>query len=405
MMKSKIEELAILGGEKLFSAPLHVGKPNIGNKEEFMSMTSDILDRRWLTNAGPVVTELEKEIKEYLGVKHCILMCNATIALEIAIRGMDLSGEVIMPSFTFVACAHSLQWQEITPVFCDVDPLTHNIDPLKIESLITPRTTAILGVHLWGRPCNVEALSEIADKHNLKLFFDASHGFACSYKGQKLGNFGLAEVFSFHATKFFNTLEGGAVVTNDDELAAKIRLMKNFGFSGYDKVVYIGTNGKMNEVSAAMGLTNLNAINQFIEKNKKNYHIYKNELAALPGLTMILYNEHESNNYQYIVFEVDERTTGISRDDLVQVLHSENILARKYFYPGIHNMEPYRSYYPYSKFMLEETDKLTKKVISFPTGTAITSEEIQSVCSTIRFILANSKEVTKQLHAKGQQLQ
>ena len=181
-------------------------------------------------------------------------MCNATVALEIAIRAMGMSGEVIVPSFTFVATAHALQWQEITPVFCDIDPRTHNLDPNRIEEMITPRTTGIIGVHVWGRPCAVDALAEIAQRRHLKLLFDAAHAFGCSYQGQMIGNFGDAEVFSFHATKFFNTFEGGAVVTNDDELAAKMRLMKNFGFHGYDNVIYVGTNGKMSEVSAAMGL-------------------------------------------------------------------------------------------------------------------------------------------------------
>ncbi|MEI2422502.1 DegT/DnrJ/EryC1/StrS family aminotransferase, partial [Arthrospira platensis SPKY2] len=174
-------------------------------------------------------------------------MCNGTIALEILIRATELKGEVIVPSFTFIATAHALQWQEITPVFCDIDPKTHTLDPLAVEKMITPRTSGIIGVHVWGQPCNIEALTEIANQHNLKLVFDASHAFGCSYQGTMIGNFGEAEVFSFHATKFVNTFEGGAVVTNNDELAAKIRLMKNFGFAGFDNVIYIGTNGKMDE--------------------------------------------------------------------------------------------------------------------------------------------------------------
>lgn len=396
-MKQSMSDLAIFGGKPSFDEKLHVGKPNLGNNERFIERVNVILDRKWLTNAGPMVSELERKIEDYLGVKNCILMTNGTIALEIAIRAMELKGEVIMPSFTFVACAHSLQWQEITPVFCDIDPLTHNLDPKKIEQHITPRTTGILAVNLWGRPSKIDELQLIADKHNLKLFFDSSHGFASSYKGQKLGNFGLAEIFSFHATKFFNTLEGGCVVTNNDELSSKIRLMKNFGFSGYDNVIYIGTNGKMNEVSGAMGLTNLEAIDKFIEKNKSNYYLYRDELASIPGLNMSFYNEHEDNNFQYIIFEIDENTCGISRNDLVEILHKENVLARKYFHPGIHRMEPYKSLYPYSKMYLNETEKLSDKVISFPTGTAVTKEEIKEICSIIRFVFSNSSSIYSQL--------
>jgi dTDP-4-amino-4,6-dideoxygalactose transaminase len=303
-----------------------------------------MLDRKWLSNEGPYVKEFEKNISEYLGVKHCIAMCNGTIALEIAIRALELKGEVIVPSFTFIATAHSLQWQEIAPVFCDIDPHTHHLDPRSVEKMITPRTSGILGVHTWGRPCDIEVLSDVARKNNLKLLFDAAHAFACSYKGRMVGNFGNAEVFSFHATKFFNTLEGGAVVTNDDDLAKKMRLMKNFGFAGYDNVVYIGTNGKMNEASAAMGLANLQSLGDYVAINSENYECYVSGLKDIPGIKILRYENNEKQNFQYIVTEVDECEAGLSRDDLLKVLHAENVLARRYFYPGCHRMEPYRSF-------------------------------------------------------------
>jgi len=264
VLKCKLSDLAIFGGMPAFQEILHIGRPNIGQRERLLQRINDLLDRRWLTNNGPCVQEFEQRIADLLGVKHCIVMCNGTVALEIAIRATGLSGEVIIPSFTFIATAHALQWQEITPVFCDIHPRTHNIDPSRVEEMITSRTTGIIGVHLWGKPCNVEALTEIAKKHNLKLLFDAAHAFSCTYNGRFIGQFGDAEIFSFHGTKFFNTFEGGAVVTNDDELAGKIRLMRNFGFAGYDKVIYIGTNGKMCEVSAAMGLTGLESLDEFI---------------------------------------------------------------------------------------------------------------------------------------------
>jgi dTDP-4-amino-4,6-dideoxygalactose transaminase len=191
-------------------------------------------------------------------------MCNGTIALEIAIRALGLTGEVIVPSYTFIATAHALHWQGITPVFADIDPDTHNLDPEAVRRMITPRTTGIIGVHLWGRAAPVEALQAISDEHGLQLMFDAAHAFGCSYRGQMIGNFGRAEVLSFHATKFFNTLEGGAVVTNDDELAEVMRLMRNFGFSGYDNVIHPGTNGKMVEICAAMGLTNFDELDDVV---------------------------------------------------------------------------------------------------------------------------------------------
>jgi dTDP-4-amino-4,6-dideoxygalactose transaminase len=385
-----LKDLAIFGGTPVFKDKLYVGRPNIGNRDRFLTRINDIFDRRWLTNNGIYVQEFEQKIADIVGVKHCIATCNATIALEIAIRAADLKGEVIIPSFTFIATAHALQWQEITPVFCDVDPSSHNIDPKQIEQKITPRTTGILGVHLWGRPCNVEALSEIAHTHNLKLMFDASHALGCSHKGQMIGSFGDAEVFSFHATKFLNTFEGGAIVTNSDELAAKIRLMKNFGFTGYDNVVYIGTNGKMNEVSAAMGVTGLESLDDFIEINYQNYKQYQQELATTSGVKVITYNELEKCNYQYLVLEIDEQQFGVDRNKLIEILVAENIIARRYFYPGCHQMEPYRSYFPYNQTLLPETDKLSLKIMSVPTGTAVNSTDISKICHTIRLVAENS---------------
>jgi dTDP-4-amino-4,6-dideoxygalactose transaminase len=356
-----------------------------------------MLQRRWLTNNGPFVKDLESGIATLLGVKHCICMCNGTVALEIAIRALELRGEVIIPSFTFIATAHALQWQEITPVFCDVDPKTHNIDPRQVEKLITPRTTGIIGVHTWGRGCDALALTEIARLRGLRLMFDASHAFACSYQGRMVGNFGDAEVFSFHATKFFNTFEGGAVVTNDDKLAEKIRLMKNFGFSGLDHVIYIGTNGKMSEASAAMGLTNLESLDDFIAINRENHHRYRQGLSGLPGVLVLANDESEHANFQYVIVEIDESVAGISRDLMVRILHSENIRARRYFYPGCHRMEPYRSYFPHAGLLLPRTEELTKRVMSLPTGTAVCGSDIATISSLIRYVLENANEIRARL--------
>jgi len=344
--------LAVLGGKPAFSECLHVGRPNLGNRERLHERLKEILDRDWLTNNGPVVQEFERRIAAFVGVKHCIAMCNATVALEITTRAAGLTGEVIVPSYTFVATAHALQWQEITPVFCDLDPRTHNIDPARVEELITPRTTGVIGVHVWGRPCPIDELTAVCREHELTLMFDAAHAFGCSYKGRMIGAFGLAEVLSFHATKFLNTFEGGAVVTNDEPLAKKIRLMKNFGFAGYDNVVYIGTNGKMTEVCAAMGLTNLESIDEFLAANRRNYECYREGLEGIDGLTLIRYDRAERSNCQYIVLEVEEQKLGLSRDNLVAVLHAENVLARKYFWPGCHRMQPYRAYYPQARLVL-----------------------------------------------------
>lgn len=395
-----VQDLAIFNGRPQFGEALHVGRPNIGSRKRLLSRINDMLDRRWLTNRGPFVQELESHLADYLGVKHCIAMCNATIALEIAIRAAGLKGEVIVPSMTFIATAHALQWQEITPVFCDIDPETHNINPARVEELITPRTTGIIGVHVWGRPCDVEALTEIAQRRNLTLMFDAAHAFACSHRQQMIGGFGEAEILSFHATKFFNTLEGGAVVTNDDDLAHRIRLMQNFGFEGYDRVTYVGTNGKMDEMSAAMGLTSLESLDDFITVNRQNYHEYQRQLGGLPGLTQVNYDERERCNFQYIVTEINERETGISRDRLVEILWAENVMARRYFYPGCHRMEPYRSYFPHAGLLLPHTERLTERLLSLPTGTAVNRETIQQVCQIVQFCIQHAEEINALMDAR-----
>jgi len=382
-------DLAINGAPPMFAEPLHVGRPNIGDHKRFLSRAGEILERGWLSNNGPVAQEFEQRIAEFLGVKHCVAMCNGTIALEIATRALNLKGEVIVPSYTFIATAHALQWQEITPIFADIDPATHNLDPAAVWRMITPRTTGIIGVHLWGRPSPIKELEAIAREHGLRLMFDASHGFGCSLNGRLLGGFGECEVFSFHATKFFNTFEGGAVATNDDALAEKMRLMRNFGFSGYDNVIYPGTNGKMTEIAAAMGLTNLEALDEFVAINRRNYGHYRDAVAAIPGLTMLEYDESERNNYQYVVVEVAPYFP-VSRDRMIEVLHAENILARRYFWPGCHNMEPYRSFYPHAGLMLPKTIAVAERVIVLPTGSTVHSDAIDGVCDVIRTLASSS---------------
>ena len=397
MIKTRLDDLAIFGGIPAFQKKLHVGCPNIGNRQSFLRHIDNILKNRLLTNNGPLVQELERRIAEMIGVKHCIAMCNGTTALEITEWALELKDEVIVPSFTFIATAHSLQWEGITPVFCDIDPGTYNIDPQKIEALITPRTTGILGVHVWGRPCNIDALTEIAKRHRLKLFFDAAQAFSCSYKGRMIGNFGEAEIFSFHATKFFNTLEGGAVVTNNDDLARKIRLMKNFGFIDYDNVDHVGVNGKMSEMHAAMGLAGLEALNDFAAINKRNYKKYQQELEGVPGISMMSYNEKEKHNYHYIVLEIDEAITRIGRDQLVNIFWAENILVRRYFYPGCHKQMPYRASHSYAGLKLSGTEKLANRTLLLPTGTAVSLTDIGIICQILKLAVGHGSRLQEKL--------
>jgi len=389
-MKSEQHEISedrgIDDGPRAFTEPLHVGRPNIGDRKTFLRFVDEMFERDWLTNNGPLVLQFEQRIAEYVGVKHCVAMNNGTIALEIAIRALGLSGEVIVPSYTFVATAHALHWQGITPVFADVDPRTHNLDPAAVRRMITSRTTGIIGVHLWGRGAPVEELASIADEYGLQLMFDAAHAFGCSLNGKMIGGFGRAEVFSFHATKFFNTFEGGAVLTDDDNLAEKMRLMRNFGFAGFDNVIHPGTNGKMIEVCAAMGLTNLDSIDTVVEVNRRNYQAYRAALSGLPGISLMEYDEAERNNFQYIVADISEECPA-SRDHIVKGLQARKVLARKYFWPGCHRMQPYRDLFPNAGLMLPQTERIAAQVLVLPTGTSISVDEVTLVVEIIRYLV------------------
>jgi len=379
-------DLAINGAPPAFAEPLHVGRPNIGDRKAFLDRVNAILDNQWLTNNGPMVREFEQRLAKHLGVKHCVVMCNGTIALEIAIRALGLKGEVIVPSWSFVATAHALSWQDITPVFADIDPRTHNLDPDAVRRMITPRTTGIIGVHLWGRAAPIDELQAIADEHGLTLMFDAAHAFGSTYKGRTIGHFGACEVLSFHATKAFNTMEGGAVVTNDDTLAEAMRLMRNFGFHGYDNVIHPGTNGKMVEVCAAMGLTNLDRLDDVFASNRRNHAAYKAALSTVPGVSVLDYDANERNSHHYVVVEVDERSAA-TRDQIVGALHAENVLARKYFWPGCHKMKPYRDLYPHAGLMLRNTETLAAKIIVLPNGAWLSDAAINTICDVL-FVLA-----------------
>ncbi|MBT3015981.1 MAG: DegT/DnrJ/EryC1/StrS family aminotransferase [Candidatus Thiodiazotropha sp. (ex Clathrolucina costata)] len=378
-------DLAINGAEPAFTEPLHVGRPSIGDRELFLRFTNEILDRQWLTNNGPVVRELEGRIADYHDVSHCVAMCSGTVALEIAIRALQLKGEVIVPSYTFIATAHALHWQAITPIFADIDLHTHNLDPAAVRRMITPRTTGIIGVHLWGRIAAVEALQSIADEYQLKLMFDAAHAFGCTRAGTKVGNFGSCEVLSFHATKFFHTFEGGAVLTNDDELAETMRLMRNFGFSGVDNVIHPGTNGKMTEIAAAMGLTNIQSIDKVIDHNRGVYQAYSEALADVATVDLLAYDEEESNNYQYVVVEVTDNSP-VTRDQIVDALQAENVLARRYFWPCCHRKKPYSDLYPNAGSFLLNSERVSERVIVLPAGPEMDDERVDRVVSIIRVL-------------------
>jgi len=391
--KRSISDLAVFGGEPAFEEPLHVGRPNIVDRRAFLDRVNDMLDRRWLTNDGPFVEEFERAVAGRIGVRNVVAVCNATIGLEIAARALDLRGEVLVPGFTFVASANALHWIGLTPVFCDIDASSLTIDPADAARRVTPLTTGLLGVHVYGRACDTDGLQRVADDNGLVVFYDAAHALGCTHAGRMVGTFGALEVFSFHATKFVNAFEGGAIATDDDELAERARLMRNFGFTGYDTTTLFGTNAKMTEVSAAMGLTSLSHIDELVEVNRVNFAGYRQALDGVTGLRLVEPAYGEVSNYQYVVVRIDAEAP-LSRDGMLAVLQAENVLARRYFYPGVHELEPYRTLARHP-LTLPIAERVSREVLALPTGTAMSTNEVAYVSDLIDFAMRHGSEIAR----------
>jgi len=388
---------AILGAQPAFTDIQPVGKPNMPDRQAFLARMERVLDSARLTNFGPLVQEFEKKVASHAGTRHCIATCNATTGLELAISALGMQGDVIVPSFTFIATVHALWRQGVQPIFCDIDPQTHCLDPASVEAAITSRTSGILAVHMWGNNAATTALQDIAKRHGIKLLFDAAHAFGCGSGNRPVGNSGDAEVFSFHATKFVHAFEGGAIVTDDSQLADKLRLMTNFGFADEDVVLHLGMNGKMSEASAAMGLTSLEAMTAIIDHNRRNYLAFAKGLAAVPGVNLMSRSLSEPHNYHYIVTEIDASVTGLNRDELVAALRLENVLARRYFFPGCHRMEPYASLFPRAGQSLPITGQIAERVMILPTGLAMSEDDVELLTSRIAMLISHASAVKKAL--------
>lgn len=370
---------------------IFVGRPNVGDRARFFARVEEILESGWLTNSGTYCREFESCLGEFLGVRHCVAVANATVGLEIAARCLGMTGEVIVPSFTFVATANALSWVGITPVFCDVDPVTHNLDVAMAEQLVTERTTGIVGVHCWGRPCDIAGINALASRHGLKVLYDASHALGCTSGKVRIGGFGDAEVFSFHATKFINSFEGGAITTNDDALAEKLKTARNFGFSAPEVTALVGTNGKLCEVSAAMGLTNLESYEEFRAINAAHYERYRDGLEGVPSIRLVRYCEGEENNFQYVVVEVADGSRIMTRDKLWEALQEQGIGTRRYFYPGCHQLEPYASGSSGVRHSFPVTEALSDRVLVLPTGSRTTARQVETVIGAIRSIVEKNR--------------
>ncbi|MCA9038511.1 MAG: DegT/DnrJ/EryC1/StrS family aminotransferase [Planctomycetaceae bacterium] len=403
-MKSAVRHFAAFGGRPIFERPLHVGAPNVIDTESLVTELRSVLMSGTLTNNGPRVREFESVVAAMTNSRNCVATCNATVALQIVARAMDLTGEVILPSFTFIATAHAMQWVGLTPVFADVDPVSHTLCPVSAAQCISARTSALLPVHLWGNSCDVESLSELAERHNLKLFFDASHAFNCRRNQRPIGTFGQAEVFSFHATKFVHAVEGGAIVTNNDELAERCRMLRSFGFSCMSEVSDVGTNAKMNELCAAVGLKSLDLIDLLQSINRRNQQSYRRHLSGVSGVRLIDRNANDFTNGQYVVLMIDENAFGLSRDQVIRFLRAEGIFARAYFSPGCHRAEPYCRSALHTPVPLPITEQLAANIMQLPTGSALGNEQIQAVCHLLQRLHRQRREVSREIERRGGQL-
>ena len=391
--KKSIHDLAILGGEPMFSEMLHVGRPNILDPEGLYARIRGAVERKWLSNDGLLVLELEREFAKFLGVKHCIAVANATLGIQLLIEALGIRGKVLMPAFTFIGTAHAVQWQKATPVFCDVLEDKHTLDPRKVREAMSPEIEAILGVHLWGRPCEIDELQAIAQEWGVPLIFDAAHALGSSYRGQKVGGFGGAEVFSLHATKAINGIEGGLVTTNDPSLAEKLRASRNFGFTGrFDAVEGLGINAKMNEFSAAMALSNLAKFEVIASHNKAILDAYRSSLSGSDSVK--IYLDPDARSHHYAVLQVAD-DSGLSRDDLLAILDAENIHARRYFWPGCHRSEPYAR--ESAAIDLPVTDALAQSLLQLPTGQQLSAAQASDLGNLLAFCVRDAADIAAAL--------
>nr|AXL04963.1 dTDP-4-amino-46-dideoxy-D-glucose transaminase [Aeromonas hydrophila] len=342
-----------------------VTQPFLPDLNEFIPYLEEIWDNRWLTNNGPFHQQLEAQLCEYLGVEHVSLFNNATIALITALQALRITGEVITTPYSFVATSHSIVWNGLEPVFVDINPETFNIDPVKIESAITPRTTAIMPVHCYSNPCDVEAIQKIADNYGLKVIYDAAHAFGIKYKDESLLKWGDLSILSFHATKVFNTFEGGAIISPDAKTKQRIDRLKNFGIADELTVTAPGINGKMSEINAAFGLVQLKHIDQAMTSRRAIDKRYRAALADVKGITLYQHDSNANSNFSYFPILV-EADYSLSRDELYNKLKENNILSRRYFYPLISNMPMYRGLSSAALVNLVQANQLAEKVLCLP---------------------------------------
>lgn len=359
---------------------IQVTRSSMPEFEEYIEEIKDLWESKWLTNNGVKHKKLESSLVDYLKVENLTLFTNGHLALEIILDSLSLSGEVITTPFTFASTTHAIVRNGLKPVFCDINPDDYTMDVEKIESLITDKTSAIVPVHVYGNVCDVEAINQIAKKHNLKVIYDAAHTFGVTVNGQGIGTFGDASMFSFHATKVFNTIEGGAVTYNDSSLRQKLNELKNFGISDPETVKYVGSNAKMNEFQAAMGICNLRHVDDEIEKRKKVVERYIANLSEINGVKLSPEQEGIRSNYAYFPVVFDGYSK--SRDEVFKKLKKENIIARKYFYPLVNEFDCYNDQYDVKDTPVAK--HIAERVLTLPLYADLSLEDVDRICEIIK---------------------
>lgn len=364
-------------------SPIFVTQPALPPLDEFTSYLKEIWGNKILTNNGPFHQQLEKELADYLGVKYISLFTNGTLALITALQALKITGEVITTPFSFVATTHSLWWNNIKPVFADIEPGYFNLDPERVESAITPQTTAIMPVHVYGNPCNLERFKQIADTYGLKLIYDAAHAFGVKVDGESILNFGDLSILSFHATKVFNTIEGGAIISPDAKTKKRVDFLKNFGFADETTVIAPGINAKMNELQAAYGLLQLKYVDEYIANRKAVAEVYRNHLKDIAGIHILDDISGVHHNYSYFPIMIDASVYSKTRDQLYDILKQHNIFGRRYFYPLISQFPTYRGLSSSRKENLPVATKVAEQVICLPMYPNLKPKEILQICMII----------------------
>ena len=366
-----------------FKEPIYVTRPFMPPFEEYVKGLKEIWDNQWLTNNGPIIQRFTRELYNYFETDNICLFTNGTLALQLGLQGMGIAGEVITTPFTFVATTHALFWNNIRPVFVDIDPDHYTLDPEKVEAAITSTTTAILAVHVFGHPCNLDALADIARRHNLKLIYDAAHAFGVRIGNRSIAHFGDMSMFSFHATKLYHSIEGGMLTFKDPSVKSVFDYLKNFGFENEEEVVIPGTNAKMNEMQALMGSVVLKHIDELIEKRRQITAIYRDKLGDIPGIYLRPeLPEHIHYNYAYMPIEVDEKEFGMNRDQLYNELKKHNIYARRYFYPLVCDFACYRSISV--KDPLTVARKVAGRILTLPIYHNLDLDDVQKIWDIIK---------------------